>query len=352
LQNPELFTENPFATESSRIMNDDFESKPRLEHEELLAEFAALFPKGWAGPDVLAELAPEGWAASPLVAVYHPSAAQVYEETLRFRRNLESLPFKKKPDAPPPPPKPTLAEIEAEHEETPIEAERECQELVGLCLWDIFSDNHEVIADDGRVLDLGSMRSGGGFLADVLNKQDGPKPRPKPEPEFFTEMFSKMSGGGPAQAELFAAMRKEMVGDGGYTYLDFYMGSSMIGGRADLQPVYEMIFRRLYKRGMDWKYVFPRLYAVDLRPLGKAMEEKKRQESGEPEWGEYDPSAAFEKEQEEAERDRSLAEMRDSLDESHREAVEAAREAEPPSTVQAYRAVYGEFPEGWPPVVS
>lgn len=30
--------------------------------------------------------------------------------------------------------------------------------LLGLCLWDVFSDNHDVIAADGRVVHLGSFR--------------------------------------------------------------------------------------------------------------------------------------------------------------------------------------------------
>jgi hypothetical protein len=298
----------------------------------------------------MAELAPHGWSASPLAAVFHPSAAQIYDETVRIRRNLESLPFKRKPDAPPPPPEPTLAEIEAEHVDAPVEPERECRELVGLCLWDIFSDNHEVTDADGRLLDLGSMRAGGGFLAEVLNNQGGPKPPPKEPSPFFEEMVAK-SCDSEKHAEIMEMLRKEMYGDGGYTYMDFYMGTHMVGGRADLTPIYELIFRRLRTRGLDWKYVFPRLYAVDMRPLGKALDEKKRRERGEEEWEEYDPSAAFEKEEEEAQRDKEIAEMRESLDEAHRDAVEAARDEEPPATVRAYRAVFGEFPEGWPPEV-
>ena len=132
----------------------------RLTDDERKAEFATLFPQGWAGADVLRELAPDGWAASPLVAVYHPSAEQLYEEHVRIHRNLARLP--RKPDAPPPSPEPTREELLADFEESPVEPERECQELVGRCLWDVFSDNHEVIADDGRKCDLGSMRSGGG----------------------------------------------------------------------------------------------------------------------------------------------------------------------------------------------
>ena len=56
--------------------------------------------------------------------------------------------------------------------------------------------------------------------------------------------------------------------------------------------------------------------------------------------------------EENAQRDRELAELHQSLDVSHREAAEAARERPPPETVQAYQSVYGWFPEGWPPQVS
>ncbi len=326
----------------------NFEGRPIFEPDELLAEFALLFPHGWSGPDVVLELAPNGWEASPLAAVFHPSAEQIYEETVRMHRNIAELTkARAKPDAPPPSPEPTLEEIQAEHQESPFETERELQELVGLCLWDIFSDNHEVVADDGRLFDLGSSRSSAGFLADVVNKQDGPKPLPRPSPDaFLSEMLNK-SGGGAEQSEFMKQILKEMVGDGGYTYLDFYMGTHMVSGRADLGPVYEMIFRRLHARGCDWVYHFPRLHLVDFRPLKKMLDEEKR--GDEPEFAGYDPSAAFEAEQEDQQRDEELAKMRESLDEGYRESVEASRDQPPPTTVLAYEAVYGEFPEGWPP---
>src|SRR4051812_49147188 len=126
----------------------DFADAPVLSEDELRAEFAALFPQGWAGPDVMAELAPNGWAASPLAAVFHPSPARLYEEALRTHRNLAALP--RRPDAPPPPPEPTLADFTADHQDAPVEPDRECRELVGMCLWDVFGDNHEVVAADGR----------------------------------------------------------------------------------------------------------------------------------------------------------------------------------------------------------
>jgi hypothetical protein len=320
------------------------EGKPILDEAELKAEFAALFPNGWCGADVMAELVPEGWAASPLVKAFRPSVEQVYEESLRMHRGFAMLGGKNKEAAP----EPTLEEIKESFEEGTVDPERECQELVGQCLWDVFSDNHEVFADDGRLVDLGSQRSSAGFLAEVVNEQNGPKPLPKPDAgSFFDEMFAKSSDGSPEAAQMMAELRKEMVGDGGYTYLDFYMGTHMIGSRTDLSPVYRMIFRRLFKRGMDWTYHFPRLFLADMRPLKKMLDETER--GDEPEFTGYDPSAAFNEEQEEGERDRELAEMRESLDEDHRKAVEAARDKEPPTVVKAYADVYGDFPTGWPP---
>ena len=121
----------------------------------------------------------------------------------------------------------------------------------------------------------------------------------------------------------------------------------MASGRADLLPVYAMIFRRMYARGMDWKYHFPRLYAVDMRPLKKQLDEQ--QKGDEPEWAGYDPSAAFEEDVEETKKDEEIAKLRESLDEGHQQAVEAAKDQPPPATVRAYELVYGAFPEGWPP---
>jgi hypothetical protein len=128
-----------------------------------------------------------------------------------------------------------------------------------------------------------------------------------------------------------------------YDYLDFYMGTIWVAQRADLTPVYAMIFRRLKSRKLDWIYHFPRLYAIDLRPLTALKEQN------EPEWLDYSPSEALAKEQEEQARDRELAELRESFDEGYREAIEEARDLPPPPTVRAYEAVYGQFPRGWPP---
>jgi hypothetical protein len=283
-------------------MMTDFDTNSYSE-AELEAEFDLLFPQGFAGPDVLRELAPTGWENSPLLAVFHPSLAQTYEETLRFHRNLCKL---RGPNDPRPlPPEPTLDEIARGFRESPIEVEQEVRELVGQCLWDVFSDGHEVVGPGDRVLGLGSFRASGGFLAEVLNRQCGAEH---------------------------------------YDYMNFYMGTIWLAQRADLTPVYRMIFRRLRGRRLDWIYHFPRLYAINFRPLKEVLDQEH-----EPDWMNYSPSEALAEEEEQKEHDRKLVELRESLDEGYREAIEAALDAPPPATVRAYEAVYDRFPRGWPP---
>jgi hypothetical protein len=281
-------------------MNNDMN---RYTDEELAVAFDRLFPHGFAGPDVLQELAPGGWGNSGLVAAFHPSVEQRFQEAVCLHRNLGSL--RQSGDSRPMPPEPTLEKIASEHSDQPIETEREVRELVGQSLWDVFSDNHEVIDAEERVLDLGSFRGSGGFLAERQNEQ---------------------------------------IGTATYDYMSFYMGTIWVRDRADLTPVYRMIFRRLRRAGLDWVYHFPRLYAVDLRPLREAMETK-----DEPEWVNYSPSDAFAKEEDQKERDKSLAELRESLDRGYVGAVEQARAGPPPTTVTAYESEYGRLPRGWPP---
>ena len=92
-------------------------------------------------------------------------------------------------------------------------------------------------------------------------------------------------------------------------------------------------------------YHFPRLHAIDFRPLKEALDQK-----NEADWLNYSPTDALAKEAEQKEHDRELAEFRESLDEGHREAVEEALNSPPPTTVLAYEEVYRCFPRGWPPV--
>ncbi len=269
---------------------------------ECEAEFDRLFPKGFAGPDVLQEIAPAGWEKSELLAIFHPSVDQVYEESLRFHRNIQSL---SKTDAKNRRPEPTREEIEESFSVTPVDTEREVRELVGMCLWDIFSDNHEVIDSEDRVIDLGSFRMAGDCIADAINRQ---------------------------------------IGERRYDYVDFYMGSVWVARRADLTPVYQMIFRRLKSRHLDWIYHFPRLFLCDLRHLRDQLDEEK-----EPDWVNYSPSEALAKEEADQEHEKQIAEMREQLEDDFRRQVDEAREGPPPRIVEAYHKVFDRFPVGWPP---
>ncbi len=277
----------------------------RWSDDELIAVFNRLFPRGFAGDDVLAELAPNGWDQCPLIAAYHPKPEQVYDEAVRMHHNLLSL--RRPDDERPLPQEPTLQEIVAGYVERPVEPHREVRELLGACLWDVFSNNHDVIGPDGRSLDLGSFRASGGFLADLLNDQ---------------------------------------IGTSEYDYMSFYMGTIWIAQRADLGPVYQMIFRRLKREQLDWAYHFPRLYAIDMRPLRRSLAKPEENE-----WETYDPGAAIEQEQADRKKDGEIADLRETLDAGYRDSVAAALEQPPPPVVLAYRVVYGGFPKGWPPEI-
>ncbi len=260
--------------------------REQLSKRECDAALARLFPRGLAGEDAIAELAPVGWERSPLLAVYHPSVEQVYRESIRLHRNLERL-AGSRPTGPPPS-EPTLQEIRERWHEEPVDRPREVRELVGRCLWDVFSDNHNVIAPDGREVHLGSFRGTGDFIADLLNREAGNRQ---------------------------------------YDYMDFFMGTIWINERADLTPVYAMIFRRLATLGYDWEYAFPRIYAIDF---GHDSDET------------VDLADRMEQ-------DRRRTDLREFLEEAHREALDIAKDRRPPATVAAYRRVYGDFPRGWPP---
>jgi hypothetical protein len=151
----------------------------RLTEAELHAFFDRLLPNGLAGDDVLNELAPDGWEQSPLVACFHPSIEQRYEEDVQLHCNLEALPdVRRRSDGTEhaieaPSPGPTLEEARREYRPTPIEPQDELTELVGLCLWDVFSDNHDVIAADGRLADIGSFRGAATFLDEHLTRGRG-----------------------------------------------------------------------------------------------------------------------------------------------------------------------------------
>ncbi len=274
------------------------EQADRLSDDECKALFMALFPAGPAGEDILDELAPDGWEQAELFAVAHPSPQTLFDEAVQLHENLSNFPLNRKggPALPPP----TMAEVMESYKPSPVDVAAECADLVGRCLWDVFSDNHEVIAPDGRIADIGSFRGAGGFIADWLN---------------------------------------QVSGKANYDYMNFYMGTIWVSRRADLSPVYRMIFRRLKNLGFNWRYSFPRLDVVRFGPRPDDQADAP-----------YDPSAGFEKEQAEAKQQQEFENMRESLREAYNESVQESRKQPPPKVVQSYQSVFGRKPDGWPPV--
>lgn len=171
----------------------DNEQTSRLAHTELKVFFDRLFTQGFSGSDARTEIAPEGWEKSPLLACFHPSPEQVLKECVRMRRRVEELRSAGrtgKADNPPstPEPEPTLAEVKASWKNDPVNPTEEITELVGRCLWDVFSDGHEVVASDGRLVDLGSFRAAGGFIASCVGGT---------EPDFWGVDYPRFYMGGP-----------------------------------------------------------------------------------------------------------------------------------------------------------
>jgi len=279
-----------------------------LTEEQCWELFQRLFPNGLDDPSLVQKLAPEGWERSPLVLVYHPTAEQVYEETMRLRDNLRRLRRKTSP----PEEEPQIM-LDALRREMPVDAPKpakECADLLGCCLWDVFADNHDVRTAEGALVDLGSFRAAAGFIADFRQRR--------------------------SHSEAWLNERRD--------YLEFYLGTWMVRHRADLTPVYELIFRCMQQLGLDWRYVHPRLMLVDVRPLHEALESENV-----PEAVQYDPTENYWRERTEVAHDAEMADLRRHMDEAYRESVEEARHDPPPATVRAYQLVYGRFPAGWPP---
>lgn len=93
--------------------------------------------------------------------VFHPSVERIFEERLMFHRNTDGwrqLARKRHGKTIEEQPEPTLDDVSRECKPSPVDADEEVTELVGMCLWDVFSDNHDVIAADGRVARFAKTR--------------------------------------------------------------------------------------------------------------------------------------------------------------------------------------------------
>jgi hypothetical protein len=221
---------------------DDWRAK-RLTDAELKEFFERLFPHGFAGTDVLSEIAPEGWETSPLLACFHPSVEKVFQERVQLHRNIEELIGDRREREPDnsklaPKPEPTLEEVRADWQDKAVNVCEEVTDLVALCLWDVFSNSHDVLAADGRLADIGSFRGAAGFLVEYLT---GPN----------DDLWSM-------------------------DYCRFYMGTIWISDRADLTPVYAMIFHRLKTLGADWEFHFRNWASWICRRCGRNWSSQSR----------------------------------------------------------------------------
>ena len=195
-------------------------SAKRLTDAELKEFFDRLFPHGFSGADVLAEIAPEGWEKSPLLACFHPSVEQVFKEEKHWRREFESLHNEARRDVDPNAdyvtvPRSKLRDVRRQWEPQPVRPIDELGELMGLCLWDVFSDGHVVVAADGRAADFGPFAESSKFL-------------------------DRYVGG-----EICSSGRK---------CFGFSWGTHTLGKRADLTSIFAMIFHRLRSAGGEWVY--------------------------------------------------------------------------------------------------
>lgn len=271
---------------------------PKLTDQPALDFLSRLFPGGLGDADLLAEACPEGWERSPLWRAFHPGPERRYEEHCMFLKNLERL----KDSIRPAQPVPTYEEFLANEEAAastlggPLE---EWQELLGECLFDVISYNHEIILGTGEHVSFGSFR-----MASALIDQ------------FITG---------------------ETLGDAWDCgdCMRFYMGTSFRRGRTDLRPVYRLIFRRLGSLGCGWHYSFPRIYAIRLEKHGET--------------GDYDPSRGFAAEEARKKQGAEDNRLQERLNADVVERKRKAWDKAPPDIVQAYQEVFGEAPSGWPP---
>lgn len=239
-------------------------------------------------------LAPKGWPASAYYKLAHPDAARLYQEAIQQYENWKRwLGIKKAP--------PSLDEIQAEYQERPCYPEDELTSLLGECIWNIFSNNHTVMGPEGEAYHLGSFRGSGRFIAEFIN-------------QYY-----------PSQRVT-------------YGYLDFYCAGWLHHARADLTPVYSLMFGRLQEKHCTWIYSFPRTYLIDL---GK--KEQDRADKHET----YDPAEALQRDLQKKKKAQELKDFRQSLDDDFEQRKEEARFSPPPEPVTAYRQMYGEWPKGW-----
>lgn len=243
------------------------------------------------------KIAPNGWKDSEFVHFLHPTPEQQLEQHKIISDNIRQLTKKD--------PKEDYKDI-SEFQQDDLESIKEYEEflyILGLAIYDIFSNNHEVLASDNKVYDFGSMRGSGHFIAD-----------------FFNDNVDSLSQQ--------------------YDYMDFYMGTVWVNSRADMLPFYEYVFQKLKELNCNWKYFFPKLF---LMKFGDTFDSSTNQGPAD-----YKPEENLLKELKLKEDDKKVNEFQKKLDEIHSEEYENAKYKPLDKIVEAYRNVYGILPEGHP----
>ncbi len=243
---------------------------------------------------LLNRVAPQGWKQSVYFLFLHPVREET-EESLKSRQ--KTIDFLKGLIA-------QGADFDIESLEpvdlSKINEREDLFYLLGLTAYDIFSNNHSVVAQDGEEYHLGSMRGSGEFIAHFINKN-----------------FK--------------------IGKSKYGYLDFYMGTEMREDTVDLKPFYEYIFSKLKSQKCDWKYSFPRMHLISF---------PKKEETINP--AEYNAHEAVLKEMKDKEEAAKADEFRNKLDAQFEKEFEAAKYKPLIPVVQAYKNVFGYLPQGHP----
>ena len=244
---------------------------------------------------LLASIAPNGWRFSAYVNFFHPTPQQQYEDAKALRERLNKLAKNQTP----------IESINPDQYQQDnldnISETEEFEYVLGLAVYDIFSNNHEVYNNDSQVYDLGSFRGSGDFIADFLNNKN------------------------PVNKN--------------YDYLDFYMGSIWIENRANLLPFYEYIFQILKDKKCDWHYCFPRLYLFDFQ----------NKETDEVETPlDYKPEKSITNEIERINKKNETEKLQSELDSSFQKGYEDAKYEPLIPIVQAYKNIYKRLPKGHP----
>lgn len=267
---------------------------PEEECEGLLTELFQSIPQ------LLQQVAPNGFANSVLVSVFHPSPQQQYKEYRHSKLQLILLQRRLKKSADAEPTK-SYEQFLKEVEPSPVDEQYETVSIFGDCLWNIFSNNHTIYNQQAESYDLGSWRSSGGFIADVINKL-------------------------------------QLVPGRTFDYMDFYMGNVWTKDRTNLRAIYEFIFTRLKEKGLDWEFSFPRMGIVNFNTSNDT----------EPAPENYNPATALQQHLEQQQKQEEANKLQQELDEVYNKEFDKARYEKPSQEVMAYYNIYGHWPEGHP----